>query len=81
MGNVPEGFSPIRVETGINDDNFIEIVSGLKEGVTVYVKSMPTSSGFNMFGMMGGGMPAGGGMPSGGGMPGAAGQNYNRQRN
>ncbi|PJN91855.1 hypothetical protein CVN76_02720, partial [Bacillus sp. mrc49] len=68
-------------ETGISNDRYIEITSGLEEGQEV---SLPitisnenrTGSGFN--GMRGGGgmpsggemqMPSGGGMPGGGGMP------------
>lgn len=73
--NVPDGFTAVKVETGINDDNNIEIVSGLSEGDVVYVtQSTNTMSGIEsmmrMRGeMMGGGMPSGG-MPSGGMMGG-----------
>ncbi|PJN91483.1 efflux RND transporter periplasmic adaptor subunit, partial [Bacillus sp. mrc49] len=73
--------SKTLVETGISNDRYIEITSGLEEGQEV---SLPitisnenrTGSGFN--GMRGGGgmpsggemqMPSGGGMPGGGGMP------------
>ncbi|MFJ7752689.1 efflux RND transporter periplasmic adaptor subunit [Peribacillus muralis] len=76
--------SKTLVETGINNDRYIEITSGLEEGQEV---SLPitisnesgTGSGFNgMRGSQGGGgmpnggemkMPGGGGMPSSGGMP------------
>lgn len=74
FGNVPEGFVAVRVQTGISDDNFIEITGGLKEGVTVYVKAQSTTSTQNMMRMPGGmsGMGGMGGMnrmPSGmGGM-------------
>ncbi len=75
--NAPDGFHAVRVVTGINDSNFIEIISGLSEGDEVYV---PTTAGSNtnpfasmmgrggMSGGMGGGMPSGmgGGMPSDG---------------
>ena len=72
---IPDGFTAVKVETGINDDNNIEIVSGLSEGDVVYVtQSTNTMSGIEsmmrMRGeMMGGGMPSGG-MPSGGMMGG-----------
>ncbi len=84
LGDIPEGFVAVRVTTGINDDDFIEITSGLKEGVTVYVKSTSSSTN-NMFMM---GMPGGmGGARSGGmsGIPGGTGtrtnSTQNRQRN
>ncbi len=80
MGDVPEGFRAVRVETGINDSDYIEIISGLSEGEEVYVPaSTGNSSSNDMMGMMGGmpggGMPGGGGgMPGGGGgMPGGSG--------
>lgn len=61
---VPSGFTAINVETGISNDNFIEVKSGLQEGDEVYVTE--TSSNNNqMFGRMGGmGNPRMGG-PSG----------------
>lgn len=70
--SAPEGFYEVRVEVGINDDNNVEIISGLNEGDVVYVPYQSSSqSGLMMMGggMMGGGMPSGGGMPGGGGMP------------
>lgn len=80
MGNVPDGFRAVRVETGINDSDYIEIISGLSEGEEVYVPAATGSSSTQgMMGMgmggMGGGMPGGGGgMPGGGGgMPGGGG--------
>lgn len=57
----------VKVETGINNDDFIEIISGLNEGDIVQVPvTSSSSSGFMMPGM-GGGMPSGmgGGMSSG----------------
>ena len=69
--NVPEGFTIVRVETGLSDDTYIEIKSGLTEGQIVLLPDT-TQSNTNQQGMMGGGMPGGmpgGGMP-GGGMPG-----------
>jgi HlyD family secretion protein len=70
----PEGYVYVSVETGVSDDSYVEITSGLQEGDTVaYLQS--ASSGSNSSGamMMGGGMAGGmaggggGGMPSGGG--------------
>lgn len=56
-------YTEVTVETGISDDDYIEILSGLEEGDLVIVES--TSDRQNAFGMMGmGGM--GGGMPMGG---------------
>ena len=73
----PEGYKSVKVETGLNDDEYIEIISGLNEGDIVKAATVASSNGFNgmmgMGGMHGGEMPGGGGgMPSGGGggMPG-----------
>ncbi len=60
-----------RIETGISDDDFIEVISGLEEGDMVIIEQNQAS--YSGFGMMGMGMPGMGGMPSGGGMPGAGG--------
>lgn len=80
----PEGYKTVRVKTGVYNDEFIEIKSGLSEGDIVYVqKIMPSipddlMSRFGaMHGGMSGGMPGGmgGGMPPsrmGGGMSGSA---------
>ena len=80
LGDIPEGFVAVRVTTGINDDDFIEITSGLKEGVTVYVKSTSSSTNnMNMMRMPGG---MGGGMPGGmGGMSGGSGARTNSTQN
>ena len=80
---LPDGWKAVEVETGLSDDNFIEIVSDVAEGDIVYVpqvmhessgeeEEMGMMSGGDMGGMPGGGMGAmsgggGGGMPSGGG--------------
>lgn len=66
----------VDVTTGLSNDNFVEITSGLAVGDTVYYTE--SQSGFGMFGPMGnmggsrggqnGGMPSG--VPSGGQMPG-----------
>ncbi len=62
----PEGYVYVSVETGVSDDSYIEILSGLQEGDTVAY--IPTSSGGGMSMMMGGAMGMGGGamMVSGG---------------
>lgn len=74
LSEVPEGFTAVKVETGLVTDDYVEIVSGLYEGQEIYV-SETESSGMGMFGGMtmtftggpGGGGPGGGG-PGGGGM-------------
>ncbi len=66
----PDGFHSVSVETGISDDNFIEITSGLSEGDIVY--ATPVANGNMQQSMMMppmGAMNGMGGMPSGGGMP------------
>lgn len=76
---IPEGYRAIKVETGINDTEYIEIKSGLAEGDTVRALDTESSSANASFGNgeemmpqmggmsgnMGGGMPAGGGMGGG----------------
>ena len=68
----PEGYVYVQVTTGVSDDSYIEITSGLQEGDTVaYLRTASSGSDMMMSGMpggdMGGGMPGGGGgMPSGG---------------
>ncbi|MBQ2990627.1 MAG: hypothetical protein IJD60_04980, partial [Clostridia bacterium] len=56
--------SLIKVETGLQNDDYVEILSGLNEGDVVLYTSTEESS-FNMFGGMMGGM-MGGGMMGGG---------------
>lgn len=65
----PEGYVYVSVETGVSDNSYIEILSGLQEGDTVAY--IPTSSGGEMAMMM----PMGGGavMVSGGPAGGAGG--------
>lgn len=67
----PEGYKTVRVETGVYNDEYIEIKSGLKLGDVVYTPQIQPSAGMSgMMGAMHGGMM--GGMPSGGmsgGMP------------
>lgn len=71
--NVPDGYKVVMVQTGLSNDTFVEIKSGLSKGQIVLLPDVTSGNaqqnaqgGFG--GMMGGGMP-GGGMPSGG-MPG-----------
>ena len=67
-------YTEVTVETGISDDDYIEIVSGLNEGDVIIVESAERQASFDwsdMGSMMGGGMPSGdmGGVvvvPSGG---------------
>ena len=68
----PDGYVYVQVETGVSDDSYIEVTSGLREGDTVaYLRAASSGSDMMVGGMpsgMGGGMPSGGGgMPSGGG--------------
>ena len=65
----PEGYVYVQVETGISDNSYTEILSGLREGDTVAYMAVSGSSNSMDMMMPGGGMPVGG-MPSGGGMPG-----------
>ena len=76
---VPEGYHAVTVKTGLSDDDYIEITSGLSEGDIIYVpqaqretseSTTQQEGGFSMGGGgdMGGEPPSGGG-PTGGGMP------------
>lgn len=73
-------YTEVTVETGISDDDYIEILSGLEEGDVVIVESAERSGSDWTQMMMGGGMgggnmdggnmdggPGSGGAPSGGG--------------
>ena len=62
----------VDVETGLINDEFVEIVSGLSEGDVVYVAESTASSSFSMEMMMPGGGGNMGGGPGGGG-PGGGG--------
>ena len=70
----------VEVTTGMQNDEYVEVLSGLQEGDTVYYTETQNFMSFlmGMSGMGGGmqmpsgGMPSGG-MPSGGGMPGGMG--------
>jgi len=53
-GSVPAGFRAVEVETGLSNDDDVQIVSGLSEGDIVYVDEASNStSGFPMGGMSG----------------------------
>lgn len=75
--DAPEGFTYVQVEIGLNNADYIEIKSGLKEGDTVYLprsSNNNTGGGMNMVDYAGGGtvtvtpMPeSGAGAPPGGG--------------
>lgn len=77
LPEAPEGFVVAIVETGISDDEYIEIKSGLKEFdeiQSLMIESGSSNDFMDMMGAMHGGMQSGG-MPSGGarmqgGMPG-----------
>ena len=79
QGNVPAGFKSVDVETGLTNDDYVEIVSGLSEGDEVYVAESTVSSNQVMMpggdmGGMGGGPGGGQGGPGGGqGGPGGGG--------
>ena len=65
LGDAPEGFTAVKVETGIISNNFVEILSGLSEGQEVYVKDSMSGMDFG-YGMYyddgyGGPPPDGGG--------------------
>lgn len=68
QGNVPAGFKAVQVETGITNDDYVQITSGVSEGDVIYVaSSSKTTTNANMMGGMMGGMAGGGTPPSGGG--------------
>lgn len=69
QGNVPAGFRTAEVETGLSNDSYVQIVSGLSEGDVVYLDqaSQSSTSVFPMGGIPGGGIPGGGPGGNGGG--------------
>ena len=78
--NVPDGFEEVQVTTGIINDDYVEILSGLSEGDEVYISSDSGSSTqtnqMQMGGMGGPGGDMGGGAPGGpGGNGGPGGSN------
>ncbi len=78
----PDGFTYVQVETGLSNDDYVEILSGLEEGQEVLLTqtATTTSTTTNMGGMgamtmtNGGGPSGGGAPPDGGGRPGGGGQ-------
>ena len=62
----------VEIVTGMRNSNFVEVVSGLTEGMTVYYTEAQTNPFLEMMGMggMGGMNGMGGGRPSGDRMPG-----------
>lgn len=58
--------SLVKVEVGLQNDDYAEIVSGLSEGDVVLYTSDDTETTTSMFGGMGGGGMGGGGMGGGG---------------
>ena len=67
QGPVPAGFRAVKVETGLTNDSYVEIRSGLSEGDVVYVAESSKNSGSSFMMMREGGMGGGMGGPSGGG--------------
>ena len=83
--NVPDGFEAVQVTTGIINDDYAEILSGLSEGDEVYISSDSGSSTqtdqMQMGGMGGPGGDMGGGVPGGpGGNGGNGGGNGSGRR-
>lgn len=48
MMQIPEGFYPVYVETGISDTNNVEILSGVEEGTVVYAGVVENNGGMGM---------------------------------
>ncbi len=79
--SAPEGYKTVKVTTGVSNDEYVEITSGLKEGDIVRSEVvMQSNQDMMMNGMQGGpmmdqgGTPGGGGgAPAGGGGPGGPG--------
>lgn len=67
QGSVPAGFRAVEVETGLVNDEYVEILNGLSEGETVYVSASSQSSSVMMMPMGGMGGQSGMGVPSGNG--------------
>lgn len=74
--NTPEGFTAVKVTTGISNENFIQITEGLQVGDQVYVSESSSTNSWQGFGGMGG--PMGGG-PMGGGNRSGSGNSGNRR--
>ncbi len=76
---LPDGWRAVEVETGLSNDDYIEITSGLSEGDVVYVPQIQIASSSDDMMMPGGDMGGGpgsdmsGGPGGGGGAPGGGG--------
>ncbi len=66
QGTVPAGFRAVKVETGLANDSYVEITSGLEEGDEIYISESTVSSQNSMMPGMMGGMGVPGGMPGSG---------------
>lgn len=75
-GGIPDGFEYAQVTLGVNNDDYIEVTSGLEEGDVIAIESVNTDTGgttstagiTGITGITGGNSGGGsGGMPSGGG--------------
>ena len=60
QGTAPAGFREVEVETGLVNDDYVEVVSGLEEGEVVYVSQTTSNSNTLMMPGMQGGMAPGG---------------------
>lgn len=72
QGAVPAGFRAVEVETGLVSDEYVEILSGISEGDTLYVSASSKNSATFMAPMS---MPQGGSGMSGAGGQGGPSQN------
>ena len=66
LGDAPEGYTAVQVTTGIISSNYVEILSGLTEGMQIYVKDTVSDDSDYSDMFMGGG-PGGGDGHDGGG--------------
>ena len=62
MPEAPDGYKTVEIETGISNEDYTEVVSGLYEGQEIYRQNTLSTSNSRMMGGMSGGM--GGGMGS-----------------
>ena len=66
MPEAPDGYRTVEIETGISNEDYTEVVSGLYEGQEIYRQNTLSTSNSRMMGGMSGGMGGGmGGRPSG----------------
>ena len=67
---IPDGFESVEVKLGVNNDQYIEITEGLKEGDVVAIVYVNTNTGVMTDEQPAqGGEPGSGGPPEGGGEP------------